>query len=172
MKWILKKLKYLIFPVLAALLLTGCENANQINAASFSEITAAGSEDYAMTVKFMEDKRVEDKYFDIQLMTDVDDVQLVFWQEGEAKITTTISQKGRWRSLTTLKVNSAGLEDTESFLKLKEAVDQSYMFNVNKPVKLIFRVVAGEAAPNSAGKGQILANTEPVSKDFVLECKK
>ena len=47
-------------------------------------------------------------------------------------------------------------------------VDESYIFNVSKTCKLIFRVVAGEATENSAKTGQILANFEPVSDDFVL----
>lgn len=167
----LRKVKYLIFPVLAALLFSGCEQANELIVASFSNATADGSENFAAKLNFQQDKRMEEKFFDVQIMLDTENTKIVFWKEGEDKVTVTIAEKNRWKSLTSLQVGAAGLAGTEDFTRLKDAVDVTYIFNTEKPVKIFLRVVAGEAVDNSAGTGKILANTEPVSKDFVLECK-
>ena len=107
----------------------------------------------------------------MQLKCDTSDVKLTLWKENEQKVTSNITIKERWVSLTSLKADSAGISGQETFKKLKDAVDESYIFNVSKTCKLIFRVVAGEATENSAKTGQILANFEPVSDDFVFECK-
>ena len=167
----LKKIKYLIFPVLAALLFAGCEQTNDLIVASFSNATADGSENFAAKLNFQQDKRLEEKYYDIQIMTDTENSKIVFWKEGEDKVTTTIKEKNRWKSLTSLKVDAAGLAGTETFQKLKDAVDVTYIFNTEKSIKIFLRVVSGEEVDNSAGTGKILANTEPVSQDFVLECR-
>lgn len=168
----MKKLKYLLLPLfILCLIFAGCETNNQLRVASISNITAAGSEDFAIRINYQEDKRLENKEFDVQVRCDTSDVKLTFWKENEQKVTSNIAVKERWISLTSLKSDSAGLSGNETFKKLKDAVDESYIFNVSKSCKLIFRVVAGEATENSAKTGQILANFEAVSDDFVLECK-
>lgn len=167
----MKKLKYLFIPFLLCLAFCGCEASTSIRVASLSEITAAGSSDYAVRIEFADDERLEDKEYDIQLKCDTENVNLTFWREGEQKITSSISVKNRWHSLTSIKADAAGLSGKEQFKKLKVAVSESYIFNVSAPCKLTFRVVAGEATENSAKTGQILANVDPVSDEFVLECK-
>ncbi len=168
----MKKLRFLwLLPVISCIFLFGCENSNKIYVASFSEITAAGSTDYGVKISFADDKRVEEKYYDVQLMSDENDVGMTIFLEGDEKFSATISERGRWQSLTSLKVNAAGLEGRETFSQLKDAINQNYIFSVNKKCKLIFRVVAGEMVKNSNGVGQVLANTNAVSKDFVIDCK-
>ncbi len=168
----MKKLKFLlILPLISLIFLSGCEDDNVIRVATISEITMAGSSDYGVKVRYQDDKRVEDKYYDIQIMTDVDDVGLTIWKERNEKFTIRISERNRWNSLTTIKARAAGLEGKENFEKLKDAVDESYMFNVDKRVKIFLRVVAGESVDNSQKTGKILANTEQVSKLFTLKCE-
>lgn len=168
----MKKLKYLFIPLAICAALSGCEASTSIKVASLSEITAAGSSDYAIRIEFADDDRLEQKEYDIQLKCDTENVDLTFWRESEQKITSSISVKNRWHSLTSLKVDAAGLSGQESFQKLKDAVSESYIFNVSAPCKLTFRVVAGEATENSAKTGQILANVDPVSDELTIECKK
>lgn len=167
----MKKLKYLFIPMLLIAAFCGCEASTSIKVASLSEITAAGSSDYAVRIEFSDDERLEDKEYDIQIKCDISDVDFTFWREGEQKITSAIAVKNRWHSLTSLKADAAGLSGKEQFKKLKEAISESYIFNVSTPCKFTLRVVAGEATENSAKTGQILANVDPVSDEFVLECK-
>lgn len=167
----MKKIKFLALLIICACIFAGCESSNEITVAYLSNATSAGSEDYAVKITFQQDDRVEKKYYDIQIMSDVDDLQFTFFQEGEGKMSATISQSNRWNSLTSIIYSSMGQEGKESFEQLKNAVDVIYVFNVEKPAKLFFRVVAGEVEDNADGTGEILANTQPVSADFVLNCQ-
>ena len=166
----MKKLFILVFSFFVAVTFLGCENATKISLASFSNMTSAGSENYTVKISFQSDTRFQEKYYDVQIMSDTEDVELVFWKEGEDKLTSTLTEKNVWNSLTSLKVSAAGLEGQEDFSQLKDAVNEIYIFNVNKPCKLIFRVVAGQISENSDKTGLIIANTEPISNDFVLNC--
>ena len=103
-------------------------------------------------------------------MSDTQDLQITFWKENDSKLSTNITEKDIWLSLTSLKVSSAGLEGQETFGQLKDAVTDIYIFNVSKPCKLIFRVVAGQIAENSDKTGFVILNTAPISDDFVLNC--
>ena len=167
----MKKIRFLTLLLVFAVLLVGCEKSNQIIVAYLSNATAAGSHDFSLKIDFQEDKRVEDKYYDIQIMSDVDDLSIIFFKENEQKISANIAESNRWNSLTSLKYYGLGEESKENFEKLKEALDQIYVFRVDKSAKLIFRVVAGEAEENATKTGQILVNTQPVSQEFVLNCK-
>lgn len=167
----MKKIKFLALLIICACIFAGCESSNEITVAYLSNATSAGSEDYAVKITFQQDDRVENKYYDIQIMSDVDDLQFTFFQEGEGKMSATISQSNRWNSLTSIIYSSMGQEGKESFEQLKNAVDVIYVINVEKPAKLFFRVVAGEVEDNADGTGEILANTQPVSADFVLNCQ-
>lgn len=167
----MKKLKILFIPFLICAAFCGCESSTSIRVASLSEITAAGSSDYAARIEFADDDRLEEKEYDIQIRSDTENLKLTFWRENDQKITSTITVSNRWYSLTSIKVDAAGLSGQEKFKKLKDAVSESYIFNVSAPCKLTFRVVAGEATENSAGTGQILANVDPVSDELIIECK-
>lgn len=165
----MKKKKLFLLLCILGLAIGGCESVGQIRAASISEVTAAGSNDYAVRFVFNDDKRIEEKYYDIQLMSNTDNLSIIFHREGEDKISVDIKESNRWLSMTTLKLSSASMTGSEKFNQLKNAVDETYIFNFNKPCKITFRVVAGDAVDASSGSGQILANSEPISKDFILK---
>lgn len=167
----MRKIKYLFIPFLMCAMFCGCESSSSIKVASLTEITAAGSDDYTIRIEFADDDRLEEKEYDIQIKCDTENVNITFWRENEQKITSSISVKNRWHSLTSIKVDAAGLSGQERFNKLKDAVSESYIFNVSSSCKLTFRVVAGEATDNSANTGQILANVDPVSDEVTIECK-
>ena len=154
-----------------ALVMAGCEDENTIRVAAISEVTSAGSKDYGVRIAFQQDRRVEEKSYDVQIMSDSSDVELTIFLEGDKKFSAHIDEKNRWNSLTSMRVTAAGLEGTEKFEKLKDAVDQTYVLSVNKKCKLIFRVVAGEAIDTTSGKGQVLANTENVSNELSIDCQ-
>lgn len=166
----MKKLFLIIFPFFVLVSFIGCESMANVKIATFSNITSAGSENYAMRINFQNDSRYQEKYYDIQVMSDTQDLQITFWKENNSKLSTNITEKDIWLSLTSLKVSSAGLEGQETFGQLKDAVTDIYIFNVSKPCKLIFRVVAGQIAENSDKTGFVILNTAPISDDFVLNC--
>lgn len=165
--------KIALFGGVAACILgiTGCENSNDLRLASFSNITAAGSTDYAIRISFAEDERVDEKFYDVQLKA-TKAGQLVFWKEGEEKKTLTIDEDNAWRSLTTLIAVSEGKPNTEQFIKYSEALTQTYIFNSNQDNTLLFRVVVGEPEDNAQKTGKILTSTEEVSSVFMLKMNK
>lgn len=166
----MRKLNIFVLLFCLMFFLSACENSNKLIIAKFSNVTAAGSSDFAVKVVFEQDDRLSEKYYDLQIMSDVDDVNITFWKEFEDKVTTTIAEKDRWNSLTSLTVSSSGLVNTESFQKLKDAKGFTIIFNVDRPVKLFLRIVAGEVEPNDSGLGYVIINTEPVSDEFILDC--
>ncbi len=166
----MKKLFLLIFPLFLCSIICGCESMAGIKLATFSNITSAGSENYTFRLNFQNDSRYEEKYFDVQIMSDQENIEITYNIEGENKLTSTITEKNVWNSLTSLKSDAMGLLGHEEFDQLKDAVSQIYIFNVSKSCKLTFRVVVGQLAENEQQTGFVLLNTEPVSDDFVLNC--
>lgn len=166
----MKKLFLLIFPLFVCMTVFGCESAAVVKLASFSNLTSAGSENYTFRLSFQTDKRYEEEYFDIQVMSSESDLSLSFRREGEGELAINIAEKNVWNSLTSLQATASGLEGREQFDQLKEAVSQIFIFNVSKPCKLTFRVVSGSIAENQQQTGFVIMNTQPISDDFVLNC--
>lgn len=149
----------------------GCENSNDLQLASFSNVTVAGSTNYTIKVHFSEDKRVEDKSVDTQIYVS-EPCTLVFWEDNTQKRTLTVDQKGAWYSLTTLIVRSDKKPNTEEYTKYSEVLDKTYLFNSDKDITMLIRVVIGDTQDNSAGTGKILTNTEKISSPFTVKMKK
>lgn len=149
----------------------GCESSNDLQLASFSNVTVSGSTNYTIKVHFAEDKRVEEKSFDTQIYVS-EPCSLVFWEDNTQKRTLIIDQKDAWYSLTTLIVKSDNKPNTEKYTKYSEALDKTYLFNSDKDITMLIRVVIGDAQDNSAGTGKILTNTEKISSPFTVKMKK
>ena len=169
----MKKIKFLaLFLLIIPIFLCGCEISNELKVVSIEETTLAGSKDYGVRFAFQDDKRLEGKSYDIQVMSSESDVEVTIAKELGEKFSYKITNPSRWLSFTMMKVESENKSGTEKFSKLEEAIDTTYIINVNKPCNLIFRVVAGDSLENSSGKGEILAYSQPISDEFILECKK
>lgn len=166
----MKKLFLLIFPLFVCMTIFGCESSAVVKLASFSNLTSAGSENYTFRLSFQTDKRYEEEYFDIQVMSSESDLSLSFRREGEGELAIKIAEKNVWNSLTSLQATASGLEGREQFDQLKEAVSQIFILNVSEPCKLTFRVVSGSIAENQQQTGFVIMNTQPISDDFVLNC--
>lgn len=166
----MKKLFLLIFPLFLCSVVCGCESMATIKLATFSNMTSAGSENYTFRVNFQNDLRYEERYFDIQVMSDQDDLEITYHIENENSVMSRLDEKNVWNSLTALKADAIGLAGHEEFEQLKDAVSHIYVFNVSKPCKLTFRVVVGMIAENAQSTGFVILNTEPISDDFVLNC--
>ncbi len=147
-----------------------CENSTQLRCATISEITSAGSENYGVRINFLNDSRLKEKYVDLQIKCNKI-CDLVFWEENQEKITLKIDDFDEWYSLTNLIVQAKGEEDTETFEKFSEITSKTYLFNYSKSVDITLRVVAGDVEENSAGSGQILVGSEPISSQYTLKIK-
>ena len=150
--------------------LCSCENSTQLQCATNSEITAVGSKNYAVRINFLNDKRVEEKYVDVQIKCNKT-CSLTFWEENKDKITLDIDDYDEWFSLTTLICEANGRAGQESFEKFKDATGKTYLFNYDGNLEITLRVVVGDAENNSTGTGQILVGSEPISDQKTLKIK-
>lgn len=169
----MKKISLIIISLMLAITsicLFACEGATFLECASISEITTAGSRDYAIKVCFYQDKRIEDKYVDIQVKANKM-AELSMWEENSEKITISFDDYDEWRSLTTLISIGEGKEGEEEFERFKDIAAKTYIFNSDEPVNLTLRVVVGEVEDNTSGNGQILVGSEVISKQFTLKIK-
>lgn len=165
----MKKFCLALFVCVLAITLCACENSTQINACAITEITSPGSKNYGIRITFAQDKRIENKEIDVQVMAS-DKGSLTIWEENNDKKTITFADKDKWYSLTTLIVRGEDKPNTEQFVGFGQALTKTYLFNTEKPINLTFRVVAGEVQPNVQGSGQVLTGTTPISQEFVLKC--
>lgn len=145
--------------------LAGCESGNILQTVSFSNITSAGSEDYTVKVTFMEDKRVDNKYYDIQIKAD-GQKKIKIGKEFEDKKEVVLTKE--WKSLTSLLLEEP---NTEKFTKGSDAIALVYIFNVEEKTKITLRAVVGGIEDNATKTGQIITSAEACSKEFDLETK-
>lgn len=145
--------------------LAGCESSNTLKTVAFSNVTGAGSEDYTVRVMFLEDKRVDNKYYDIQIKADKD-VKIKIGKEMEDK--KEIQLTDEWNSLTTLMLDES---NTETFTKGSDAVTLVYIFTTEGKAKVTFRGVVGGIEENATKTGYIITSPEECSDEFSVETK-
>ena len=145
---------------------TGCEQGNSLQTVSFSNITSAGSKDYTIKITFADDKRVDNKYYDIQIKAD-GDKKIRIGKEFSEKKEVVLSNE--WKSLTTLLLDEP---DTEQFTKGSDAITLIYIFNVEENAKVTFRAVVGGVEDNASKKGKIITSAEECSSEFVVNAIK
>ncbi len=151
--------------LICAITFAGCEEGNSLQTVAFSNITSAGSDDYTVKITFMEDKRVDNKYYDIQIKAD-GTKKVKIGKEFEEKKEVTLSQE--WSSLTTLLLDEP---NTETFTKGSDAVMLIYIFNVEEKTKVTFRAVVGGIEDNATKTGQIITSAEACSQEFEISTK-
>lgn len=156
--------------ILSFFALSACENSTNLRCATIREISAAGSDNYGITVSFQDDKRLEEKAVDVQIRANKA-CELTFWEEGKEKVVLNLGEKEYWYSLTSLAVTASGKPETEKFMPFKDAISKTYLFKSTLPVELTFRVVAGDVETNASEKGEVLVGSEDISKEFNLKIK-
>ena len=159
-----------VFSILSVILislcvLAGCEASNTVKTVAFSNITSAGSEDYTVRIMFIEDERVDNKYYDIQLKADKP-MTIKIGKEMEEKKVIQLSDK--WNSLTSLLVDEP---NTETFTKGSEAITLVYILTAEAKANITFRAVVGGIEENAFGTGYIITSPEECSDEFVLQTK-
>ena len=153
-----------------SLFIFGCESTNDIRTAYFSNITSAGSSNNTIRVTLQSDKRVDEKFFDIQVRSNKE-VSLQVYEENGTAINISFDDT-KWKSLTSLMLEGQGKVGTETYKKYSDVQSQTYIFVSSQESELTFRLVVGEVEENASGKGYILSNSKDVSKEFKIKLKK
>ena len=155
--------------LLISFIFVGCEKAVKIRAATFSDITAAGSENYVVRVSYSEDKRLKGKGSDVQIkFSKTGTIKL--GREGQEKFNYEIEDYDEWYSLTHI-FNEADTTNVrgDRYEKIEDALTKTYIINSDQKMKITFRVVVGEIEENSTGDGEILVGSQAISDNFVLK---
>ena len=161
----MKRFTSIFLFIMCCLLFAGCESGNELKTVTFYNITSAGSDDYTFRVVFAEDKRVDNKYYDLQIKADGNKT-ISIGQEMQEKKEVQLSNK--WASLTTLMLNEP---KTETFTKGSDAQTLVYIFNVKEKTKITIRAVVGGVEENDGKTGYIITSPEDCSEEFVIETK-
>ena len=165
----LKRL-FLLCLIVFSLSFLGCETTNDIRCANFTNITMAGSDKHTLKIIYEKDKRVDEKYVDIQVKSNKL-ATVKFNKENEEIINLTFDDTN-FNSLTTLIVQAKGMETYEDFKKYKETQSKTLIFSGNEEVLLTFKVVVGDKTENATNTGYILTNSKEISKEFNLKLAK
>ena len=148
-----------------------CEKSSQIMAVTITEQTVAGSNEYVVRVTYQEDKRIENKSTDIQIMSNVVVENVKIKAELEDAYAINFDEAGKWYSLATFEVNAIGQTGTENYELFGMALTKTYILTSPKDATFSIRVVVGDAIDNEEGTGQVLTMSEPVSKVYKLKVK-
>lgn len=167
------KKKNIIFALIICALsftLSACEKSTQIKAASIREITTSGSDIYGVSISYADDDRLEGKGTDIQIkFNNIGTIKI--GKEHQDKFDYKINDYDEWYSMTAILAEKDGKQGQEKFEKYEDALTKTYLFQYDGDIKITFRVVIGEIEENSAGTGEILAGSEPISDNFTLKIK-
>lgn len=167
-------LKLVVVLAVAIFIFSGCEQSTQIKAATISEITAAGSENYGVRVNFLKDSRFEGKGVDVQVKFNKTGT-IIIWQENQPKFEYEILESDEWYSMTSIFAIKDNPENanTETFEVFEDASAKTYLFNYSGEGKMeiTLRAVAGTKQENAYKKGEILADSMPISDQFTVNIK-
>ncbi|MBQ8444361.1 MAG: hypothetical protein IJX25_03315 [Clostridia bacterium] len=166
-----KYLSLLAFICIAMLGFVGCEKSTDVIASYISESTSAGSENHGVRITYASDSRLKGKAVDTQIKFSKRG-EIVLWQEGGEKFTYTIEDYDEWYSITVIFAEFQGNEGKEKFEKFDDVLSKSYFFHSQQSQEITFRTVVGDIEQNSAGTGEILVGSEPISNQFTLKIDK
>ncbi len=164
----MKKILISFALIFVAIFATACEDSLKVRGASISEITSAGSGNFAVSISYASDSRLENLGVDVQLRFNKKG-EVQFWEDNGEKLQFEIKESDVWYSLTSLIATAKGEQGKEEFVKHKDAVAHNYLFSSNQTVTISIRVVAGDIVENLAGTGYILTETMPISDVFNLK---
>lgn len=148
-------------------ILTSC--AKDPILAYFTDGTSAGSDKYTVNVDYDEDSRFEDKYVDVLIRSNIENLTFLFKREFDEDVELFIAEKNHWHSITAL-LNEQK-DQKEEFEKFKGKSDDTLVIKSEQNAVITLKVVVGDLKENSQGK-KILINQKDVSKKFKLDLDK
>ncbi len=163
----MKKIILIFLCVCFSFCLVGCESDSELRVAHITNATAAESTNYSIKVMLDQDKRVEQKYVDLQIMVDKPEQVVSFAEENEKQEVLVFEKENYWYNLCYL-TKGDGENDYQKYVDFGTRV---FNFSVPNDVKMKFRVVAGDIKQNSQTSERILVVGEDISKTFTLNAK-
>ena len=167
----MKRFGLIFICVCLCFLCAGCESQTSINAAHIMDITSAKSTEYGIKVVVDEDKRLEEKYIEIQVKSSNENQELTLGQELGGTYTINIPKSDFWYNLSALISKTNGVSAKAEYTPFKEYGSKVFMFTSKNDVNLVFRVVAGDEKEAENGE-KVLVLSEPISSEVTLEVKK
>lgn len=144
--------------------LGGCDRKPLV--VSFQNATMAGSDQNTLNVFFADDKKFEDKYFDIWLKSDTENLEITINKSNQLAHEIKVEKSDNWYSLTSLEHISKNQTGQEDYSGYKDAIDITYIIRSAKECKLTFKAVTGDKIKNADETGFMLINAEDVSKEY------
>ncbi len=152
--------------------LLGCDTETAVKAGHISEITGALSTDYAIKVVLDDDKRVNEKFVDLQIKSSKAEQLLSFGEENCDAYAIFLPKEDYWYNLTYLITQTNGLADAENYQSYDDFGTKVFNFKANNDVDLTFRVVVGQTKTNEETQEEILVLSEPISDEVSVKVKK
>lgn len=153
-------------------LLVGCESEQKLEAAHISEITGARSTSYAIKVTLDDDKRIDDKYVELQIKCSDEGQVVSIGQELKDSYNIYFPKKDFWYNLTYLTSVTNGVKTEEGYMKFEEFGNKVFNLKTDSDTTLTFRVVVGDKKENEQTGDEILVLSEPISKEVTVKMKK
>lgn len=163
----MKKYLFVALCVCFSFFICGCEEVKTLRVASINDITVG--QNYSIKVVLGDDERMSEKYVDLQIRSNKDNLILDFSQEGEKGNLLTIEEKDSWYNLTYL--ISQNSEKSEKYQKYDDFGAKIFNFSTNFDAKLTFRVVVGDVVTNEKTSEEIFILSEDVSKEVCVDVK-
>lgn len=158
--------------ILMITFLSFCSCERTPNTVSFVNNSMKNTDRYIFTSKFDKESLYNNKYYDIQVLCDKNDVEFIIYEElSNDKFTIKIANRNEWYSLTTLILESQNLSNTETFTKYEEATSKTYIIESSNEFALNVRAVLGDLEKNSEETGFLLTNKLIISDVFKLDIK-
>ena len=158
--------------ILMITFLSFCSCERTPNTVSFVNNSTKNTDRYIFTSKFDKESLYNNKYYDIQVLCDKNDVEFIIYEElSNDKFTIKIANRNEWYSLTTLILESQNLSNTETFTKYEEAISKTYIIESSNEFALNVRAVLGDLEKNSEETGFLLTNKLIISDVFKLDIK-
>lgn len=163
----MKKTILTFIMIIIFIFLSGCNSDlfTPINV-SFKNQTLLGSENYTLVVVYAEDKRIRDKYTDLYISADLDNIKLKITKELGESYNIEIPNSNTWYSLTNLigqKLHLATFATVETTI---------YIINSNKTTTIKLKAMGGDLIYNLDTGESSLTNAFEVSKEFELKVNK
>lgn len=156
---IMKRVVLIVF--LACVVLCGCTPNRPMNV-SFKNQTLPFSKNYTLTTVYAEDKRLREKWTDILVMANTDNLELKFTKELGEEFDVVLGNKWQWQSLTKL-------FGADNFATFARAETTTYIINAQQPAKIWFKAVGGDLVHHLNDGTKSLTNLQDVSKPFLVE---
>lgn len=163
----MKRIVSVLIVFACAFMLCACDRKPLV--VSFQNATMAGSDQNTINIYFADDKKFDEKVYDIWIKSDVDDLSLTVNKSNNPKYQIQMPKADIWYSMTSLELESYGKIAQEDYMMYTDAIDIVYVIQTNQKCKITLKAVTGDKVKNAEETGFLLANAEDVSKEYTQQ---